>query len=229
MVKKFLVLIALVFILGACGRKTPPFSIEESIPKKFSFEVKPVSTGFELFINLPTMTRAGYPLTKIKKLIVKKEIFSPAGKLIDEEEIKLSPHLHSAANTYFFLDSKVKSGLCYRYSVKVVKDFLVKTEFLTGRLLCWQAPPPPPQDFKVFKKDSTFELSWKGVKGASQINYQVRRFLDGKEKIFVVKENFLKDAPEFKNFLCYSVRATVNYRGTLIPGDWSRELCFYKE
>ena len=120
MVKKFLVLIALVFILGACGRKTPPFSIEESIPKKFSFEVKPVSTGFELFINLPTMTRAGYSLTKIKKLIVKKEIFSPSGKLIDKEEIKLSPHLHSAANTYFFLDSKVNSGLCYRYSVKVV-------------------------------------------------------------------------------------------------------------
>ena len=229
MLKKVFALAALVFILSACGRKTPPFSIEESIPKKFSFEVKPVSTGFELFINLPTMTRAGYPLTKIKKLIVKKEVFSPAGKLIDKEEIKLSPQIHSAANTYFFSDSEIRSGLCYRYSVRVVKDFLVKTEFLTERLLCWQAPPPPPEDFKVLKKDSTFELSWKGVKGDFRVNYQVRRVLDGKEKIFVVKRDSLKDAPEFKNFLCYSVRATVNYRGTLIPGDWSRELCFYKE
>ncbi len=229
MFRKIFVFVALAFVLSACGRKTPPFSIEESMPRKFSFEVKPVSTGFELFINLPTMTEAGYPLTKIKKLIVKKEIFSPEGKFIDKEEIKLSPKIHSAANTYFFLDSEVKSGLCYRYSIRVVKDFLVKTRFLTGKLLCWKTPPPPPEDFKVLKKDSIFELFWKGVKADLQMSYQVRRILDGKEKIFSVKGTTFKDAPEFKNFICYSVRGVINYKGTLIPGDWSREVCFYKE
>ncbi len=229
MFRKICIFIILVFILSACGRKTPPFSIEESIPKKFSFEVKPVSTGFELFVSLPTRTKAGYPLTQIKKLIVKKEIFSPNGKFIKEEKIKLNPRIHTAANTYFFLDSKVKSGLCYRYSVRVVKDFLVKTDFLAGKLLCWQAPPPPPADFKVVKRDSAFELFWKGVKESPQVNYQVRRLLDGKEKLFSVKLPPFKDAPEFKNFLCYSVRGVINYKGTLIPGDWSREVCFYKE
>ena len=227
--KKFFwifILFLLSFFLVCCGRKTPPFSIEESMPKDFSYEIKVQPFGFEFFVFLPTSVRANYPLLKIKKLEVKKEILSLNNKLIEEKTLAVKPKIHSASNIYFFTDTDIQEGFCYKYSMRIVKDFLVKTSWVESKTVCWDSAPFPLKDFKVEKKGNIFEISWKKEKN---LTYELKRKKDGKEHTFFLTQNHFVDKIEFKKFVCYTVRGIKKFQNTLIPGFWSREICFYAE
>ncbi|QER42884.1 hypothetical protein F1847_09095 [Thermodesulfobacterium sp. TA1] len=231
-VLSFLVLV----LFSGCGKKNPPLPPSKSVPKEFSFEVKPTEAGFELIIFLPTETKGGYPLVKISSLIIEKEEFplDEGRPKIKTYEIKLSPKLHSAGNLYVYQDYQVKHRYGYRYRVKIKKDFLVKTTWVEfPNTLYWHNPPLFPENItcQVLTEDAV-RLIWKkpenDIKGMPldyPITYELERTSGQKvETFYVRKEEFLDRGSAIRK-ACYRVRSLLNFRGTQIPGPKSPPLC----
>lgn len=232
----WMVFIFLVFFLGGCGKKNPPLPPSKSIPKEFSFEVKPTEAGFDLIVYLPIETKGGYPLIKISSLIIEKEeisLDSPKAKP-KIYEIKLSPKLHSAGNLYVYHDYQVKHRHRYKYRIKIKKDFLVKTDwFEFPGYLYWHNPPLFPENisFQVLPEKAVL-LTWKkpekDIEGLSidyPISYEIEKISGPKvESFYVRKEGFFEKLSDV-NKTCYRIRSILNFRGTQIPGPKSPPLC----
>ncbi|WP_038057557.1 fibronectin type III domain-containing protein [Thermodesulfobacterium hydrogeniphilum] len=232
--KYFLIFSVLAF--WGCGKKSPPLSIEQSIPKDIYFEVKATQAGFELLINLPTETRGGYPLTKIKKLIIeKKEIPLDIPKAKEKVyKIKLSPKLHSAGNLIIYNDYKVKNRYAYTYRIKIEKDFLVKTSYTEPITVYWHNPPGLPKNFKIIPYEKNMViLSWEkpvhdiyGLYLEGTIFYEIEKITDSKTEIIKIKnKKEFWDKIDSSQRTCYSIRAVLNFRGTPIPGPKIPEKC----
>jgi len=233
--RRAIFILLLGFLLISCGKKTEPFPIKESIPKDLSFEVKLNPQGVDLLIYLPTKTEGGYPLVKIKKLIIEKTE-APIDIRAKEKKkiIKLSPKLHSAGNLFVYSDYELKHRYKYTYRIKVIKDFLVETPFTEQVTIYWHNPPSIPQNFQIgILGEDTLLITWErpkeNVYGGSlegELFYQIER--SSKEGIKLIevkdKEEYL-DRIEPKEKVCYSVRAILNFRNTLIPGPKTPYKC----
>lgn len=232
----FFLTLGISFLICSCGKKTEPFPIKESIPKDLSFEVRLNPTGAELLIYLPTQTEGGYPLVKIKKLIIEKKE-SPLDVPNAKEKkkiIKLSPKLHSAGNLFVYNDYELKHRYKYTYRVKVVKDFLVETPFTESITIFWHNPPslPPNFELRTLGEDSVL-LTWGrpkediyGLYLEGEITYQIEKSSEkGVELIEVEGKEEYFDSFETGEKVCYSVRAVLNFRGSLIPGPKTPYKC----
>jgi hypothetical protein len=231
---KFLILI-LSLSLISCGKKAPPLPIKESIPKEPSLQIKATQGGFELLITLPTHTQGGYLLTKIKKLIIEKKEWSLDRAKAEKKiyKIKLKPSLHPAATTIVYNDYKVKNRYCYSYRVKVEKDFLVKTPFTAPVSVCWHNPPSFPENFRIKQvQKNVILLSWDrptkdiyGLKLKEGVFYRIEKLFQGKKKVIEVKGNEFWDKITSSKKVCYRIRAVLDFKGTLIPGPKTPQIC----
>lgn len=232
--KIVIILISFLF-LNSCGKKAPPLAIEESLPSTFEFEVEATQAGFNLWITLPTKTQGNFTLISIKNLIIEKlekPIDQPQAKE-KREIIKLSPKIHSAGNLFLYSDFKVKHRYQYRYRIKIVKDFLVETDFSPWVTVFWHNPPTPPSGFDLkFLGERKILLTWEkpqtdllGLYLEGEVFYEVlKRSEEGEKVIKVQKREFFEELLENKK-ICYSVRAILNFRDTLIPGPKTPEKC----
>jgi len=234
--KRFLIIFLLVFFIFSCGKKTEPLPIKESIPKGLSFEVNLTPQGAELLISLPTKTEGGYPLNKIKSLIIERtEIPLDIPKAKKKEKIiKLSPKLHSAGNLFIYYDYELKHRHEYSYRIKVVKDFIVETPFSEPVTIFWHNPPSFPQKFqiKALGEDAVL-ITWEkpkediyGLYLEGEIFYQIEKISKEKTELIEIRnkeEYFDKIKP--KERICYNIRAILNFRGTLIPGPKTPDKC----
>ncbi len=223
------------FLMFSCGKKTEPYPIEESIPKGLSFEIKLNPYGAELLIHLPILTKGGYPLAKIKKLIIEKtEIPLDNPRVKKKKIIELSPKLHSAGNLFVYNDYELVPGYKYIYRVRVIKDFLVKTPFTEPVVIFWHTPPSFPKNFKIrpLGRDSvliTWEKPEKDLNGSKlkgEIFYQIEKFSkEGVERIDINGKEEYFDKIKSGEKVCYSIRAILNFRGTLIPSPKTPYKC----
>ncbi len=232
MKKTWLIILALFII--ACGRKAPPLPVEKSIPKDYSLTVEATPLGFNLWIDLPTTTQGGYPLNKIKALIIEKEEIPLQNPSKSKKRIlKLTPKLHSAGNLFMYTDSEVKPGFAYRYRVKIKKDFLVETPFSNEITVFWTTPPLPPQNVKlVLSTPEEIRLTWDApllnlnqepLKG--EIFYRIERIKGAEIKIHNVRERIFKDYPH-KERICYRLYTMLNFYETIIPSPSSELICY---
>uniref|UniRef100_A0A7V5XGG2 Fibronectin type-III domain-containing protein n=1 Tax=Thermodesulfobacterium geofontis TaxID=1295609 RepID=A0A7V5XGG2_9BACT len=234
--KRFLIIFLLAFFILSCGKKTEPLPIKESIPKGLSFEVNLTPQGAGLLISLPTKTEGGYPLNKIKNLIIERTelpLDIPKAKK-KEKIIKLSPKLHSAGNLFIYYDYELKHRYAYSYRIKVVKDFLVETPFSEPITIFWHNPPSFPQKFqiKTLGEDALL-ITWErpkediyGLYLEGEVFYQIEKISKERTKLIEIKnkeEYFDKIKPREK--VCYNIRAILNFRGTLIPGPKTPDKC----
>lgn len=230
---KFCMILGFLFVVS-CGKKAPPLSIDESIPSDFEFEIEATQAGFNLWISLPTKTKGNYTLVSIKKLLIEKRE-KPLDLPQSKEKIKIikvSPKLHSAGNLFLFSDYKIKHRHQYSYRIKVVKDFLVETDWSSWITVFWHNPPGVPErfDLKVLGEKAIF-LSWErpktdifGLYLEGEVFYELFKRGQDKEKVLTIKKtNFFEELSERK--MCYSVRAILNFRETLIPGPKTPERC----
>lgn len=231
---KFCIVLGLLFV-SSCGKKAPPLSIEESIPSDFEFEIEATQAGFNLWITLPTKTQGNYTLVSIKKLFIEKRE-KPLDSSQGKEKVKfieLSPKLHSAGNLFLYSDYKVKHRHQYSYRIKIVKDFLVETEWSPWITVFWHNPPGVPENFnfKIVGERSVF-LTWERPKTdifgdylEGEVLYELFKKTQDREKVFTLKKtDFFEKLSEGEK-VCYSVRALLNFRETLIPGPKSTEKC----
>lgn len=226
-----------IFVLLSCGKKTPPLPIEKSIPENVSFKIIPTEASLDLLIILPTKTKGGYALTKIKKIVIEKKEKSLDIPNIKEKKkiIKISPKIHSAGNIYIYSDYKVKHRYQYKYRIKVIKDFLVKTPFTEEKIAYWHNPPNIPPNFKIrFLKPDAVYITWDrpskdifGLYLEGKVFYRLKKITSKYVKIWEIKDRtefFDNKVKPFKK-ICYRIRAVLNFRGTLIPGPESPEKC----
>ncbi len=237
-VKRYTIFLIILFFCG-CGVKKPPLNVKDSTPQDFYFKVKPDPVGFELFIYLPTQTKGGYTLTSIRKLIIEKEeipLNSPNSKEI--YEIDLSPKLHLAANLIIYTDFSVKNDYSYIYRIKIQKDLLVSTSYTKGIKVYWHDPPSLPRDFTVIPYNNDMVLLiWKspkqdihGKKLNGRIFYKIERITQNHEKTIEVRnKRYYWDRINNLKKVCYSIRAVLDFKGTLIPGLKTPEICVNKK
>lgn len=232
--KSFLIILGFL-ILASCGKKAPPLSIEESIPSDFEFEIETTQAGFNLWISLPTKTQGNYTLVSIKKILIEKGE-KPLDLPHAKEKIKIikvSPKLHTAGNLFLYSDYKIKHRHQYSYRIKIVKDFLVETGWSSWITVFWHNPPGIPENFnlKVLGEKAVF-LSWErpktdifGLYLEEEVFYELFKRSQHKEKVLTLqKTNFFEELSEEKK-VCYSVRALLNFKKTLIPGPKTPERC----
>lgn len=235
-IKIKLFFLALSLLIFSCGKKTEPLPIEKSIPQKFSFEVKLNTQSAEILIYLPTKTQGGYFLNKIKKLIIEKTEI-PLDRVSAKKKvkiIKLSPKLHSAGNLFVYYDYNLKHRYQYTYRIKVVKDFLVETPFTEPVTIYWHNPPGLPQFFQLRSLgEDAILLVWgkpeKDIYGLpleGEVFYEIEKLYEGKISFIKVsgKEEYFDTLKPGKE-ICYSVRAILNFMGTLIPGPKTPYKC----
>lgn len=234
--KKKLFIILFIFLILSCGKKTPPLPIEKSIPKEPSLEIRLTPQGANLFIYLPTETQGGFPLVKIKKLIIEKTeipIDIPKAKA-KTDTFKLSVNLHSAGNLFVYPDYNLKHRHKYIYKIKIIKDFIVETPFTESIEIFWHNPPNFPQEFKVnvLRQDSVL-ITWKrpekdiyGLYLEGEVFYEIEKITEKERKIIEIKgkEEYFD---EIKSGVrtCYNIRAILNFRGTFIPGPKTPDIC----
>lgn len=231
--KKFFLLICF-FLIISCGKKTPPFPIEKSIPEDFTFEIEVTYSGFNLWINLPRETKGGYPLNKIKALIIEREeiplesFSKPRIKII-----KIKPNLHSAGNLYLYADHSLQPNFAYKYRLKIEKDFLVKTPFTREKIVFWTIPPMPPSNLRLqTTNENLILLTWdppllnlnkEPLKG--KIFYRLERITKEERKWVEITENSFKEKiPQGE--VCYRLKTLLNFYETLIPSPFSELICY---
>lgn len=232
MIKPFknLLFILVVLMLVSCGKKSPPLSPKDSVPEEFSFEVKPVQTGFTLIINLPVETKRGYPLTSIKNVIIeKKEIPLEDPKAKPKiSYIKLTPKLHSAANIIVYDDVKVKHRYGYSYRIKIRKDILISSPWIElPQTFYWHNPPDIPRNLNISILDENrvilnWEKPYTDIKGNPldlPVWFEIEKITPRGSVTLLIKDrtehlDYIKQGEK----TCYAVRSVLNFKDTLIPG-----------
>ncbi len=234
--KKDFFIVFFAFLILSCGKKTPPLPIEKSVPKDLSFEIQLTSQGANLFIYLPTETQGGYPLVKIKKLIIEKtELPLDIPRAKEKKSIlKLPVKLHSASNLFVYPDYNLKHRHKYTYRIKIIKDFLVETPFTKPLEIHWHNPPDFPQEFKLnLIKEDTVLLTWKrpkkdiyGLDLEGDIFYEIEKTTEKERKNIKIKnkEEYF-DEIKLGIKTCYNIRSLLNFRGTFIPGPKTSDIC----
>lgn len=228
-------LILIFLLLISCGKKNPPLSLEESIPLDAELEIEPTQAGFNLWITLPTKTQGNHTLFSIKNLLIEKKEKSIDLPQAKEKKaiIKLSPKLHSAGNLFLYSDFKVKHRHQYSYRIKIVKDFLVETEWGPWVTVFWHNPPGVPKLFevKVLEEKKVF-LTWEkpttdllGLHLEGEVFYELFKRSKTQEKVLILKKREFFEELSEKQPVCYAVRAVLNFRETLIPGPKTPERC----
>ncbi|MFN3921277.1 MAG: hypothetical protein ACK4K4_02620 [Caldimicrobium sp.] len=231
--KRYLLLLIIMF-LCACGRKAPPLPIEKSLPKEPELEIETTPLGVNLWITLPTTTQGGYPLNKIKALIIEKEEVSLAEpSKIKKKRIKLSPKLHSAANLYLYTDKELKSNFLYKYRLKIEKDFLVKSAFTEEKMVFWTTPPFPPSNIKIIPiSQEEIELVWdppflnlnkEPLQG--EIYYRLEKITSFERKFIEVRDRHFRDKRSHDR-VCYQLQTLLKFYETIIPSPFSETLCY---
>ncbi len=227
--------IIFLFLLQGCGKKTPPLPIEKSIPQGADLTLEPTPNGINLWITLPEKTQGGYTLTKIQYVeIEKKEESIEKGGKLKIKSFKIKPNLHSAGRLFLYTDTDLKSGYKYTYRLRIKKDFLVETPFLSERVVYWSDPPSWVRDFNlVMSSSKDLTLMWKppllNLKGGPLIGelfYTLERVKNEKIEYFNIRETYFKDKITENEKSCYRVRALLNYYGTFLPGPFSEYLCY---
>lgn len=234
---KIFSLLFLIFglVLSGCGRKAPPLPITQSVPKAPQLNIEATSLGFNLWINLPSETQGGYPLNKIKALIIEREELSertPQKPKINY--LKLKPRLHSAGRIILYSDTDLRPGYRYTYRLKIKKDFLVETPFLEEKMVYWTDPPGPVENIRgQITEEGAFLLSWnppyldqKGNPLRGSLYYRLERYQGEELETFEIKEALFKDKPPGNIRVCYRIQPVLNYKGTSIPGLKSEPLCY---
>lgn len=227
---KNFIFILVILMLVSCGKKSPPLSPKDSVPEEFSFEVKPIQTGFTLIINLPVETKKGYPLTSIKSVIIEKReipLEDPKAKP-KIFYIKLTPKLHSAANRILYEDVKVKHRHGYFYRIKIKKDILISSSWIElPQTFYWHNPPDIPRNFTVeIIDENKVILYWEkphtDIKGNPldlTVWFEIEKVTSQDSVTFLVR-----DKTEYLDYIkqgektCYAVRSLLNFKDTLIPG-----------
>lgn len=233
---KRLALIFILIFIFSCGRKTPPLPIEKSVPKEPALEIEATHLGVNLWITLPTETKEGNVLTKIKALILEKEEIPIDGFHKPKKKfIKLTPKLHTAGNLILYSDRDLKPNFAYKYRLKIEKDFLVKTPFTAERIFFWTTPPMPPSNFQIIPySEEEILISWdqpllnlnrEPLKG--ELIYRLEEWSQGEKKVKELKERKIL-ARVSKEGACFSVQALLKFHDTFIPSPPSEELCYPK-
>lgn len=230
---RLLTLIIVAVSILACGRKTPPFPIEKSIPQEPDLEIEATPLGFNLWITLPDKTKSGLPLNKIRALIIEKEKVSIENqKTISKTTIKLKPKLHSAGRIFLYTDTELEERSCYIYRLKLEKDILVSTSFTQGQKACWTTPPKPPSQISFERTfDGNLIVTWippstdlNGAPLTSKISYRIIKFTNNQTKYYHLEAPPFIDTPEdFK--LCYRIQTIIDFHKTLILGPLSDIFC----
>lgn len=231
--KRYLFLLILIF-LCACGRKAPPLPIEKSLPKEPELEIETTPLGVNLWITLPTTTQGGYPLNKIRALIIEKEeIPLDEPSKIKKKRIKLSPKLHSAANLYLFTDRELKPNFLYKYRLKIEKDFLVKSAFTEEKVVFWTIPPFPPSNIKIIPiSQEEIEIVWdppflnlnkEPLQG--EIYYRIEKITSTERKSIEVRDRYFRDKRSYDR-VCYQLQTLLKFYETIIPSPFSETLCY---
>lgn len=224
----------IIFFLIACGRKAPPLPLEKSIPKQPGLEIETTPLGINLWITLPTTTQGGYPLNKIKVLIIEKEEIplTHTSKVI-KKKIKLSPKLHSAANLYLYTDKDLKPNFLYKYRLRIEKDFLVKTPFSEEKRIFWTTPPLPPSNIKINPlSEEEIQLVWdppflnlnnEPLQG--EIYYRIVKITSKERKIIELVDRYFRDKPSIEG-ICYQLQTLLKFYETIIPSPFSEVICY---
>ncbi|MFN4197071.1 MAG: hypothetical protein ACK4FM_03575 [Caldimicrobium sp.] len=231
--KKF-ILFLICTLLISCGKKTPPLPIEKSIPKEPVFNIEVTSTGINLWITLPTETKEGKILTNIKALIIEREEIPLEGfKKSKSKTIKLTPKLHTAGNLILYSDQNLEPNFAYKYRLKVVKDFLVKTPYTEGKIVYWTTPPMPPSNFQIIPySQEEILITWdqpilnlnrEPLKG--EVIYRLEERSQGEKKVKEIKDREIL-VKVSKDGACFSVQALLKFYDTFIPSPPSEVLCF---
>ncbi|MCS7200046.1 MAG: hypothetical protein N2327_00475 [Caldimicrobium sp.] len=233
---KLPVLLLLVYlILTSCGKKTSPLPIEKSIPEDPQLEIEITPLGFNLWINLPSQTKGGFPLNKISSLIIEREersLESPSKPKF--KHIVLKPKLHSAARLFLYSDTELKGGHEYRYRLKIKKDFLVSSPFVSEKVVFWSNPPSFPEKFQILPLEhGKIKLSWETPKVdiknhplKGEVFFRIEKQSGDKTISFETKEKSLIEEFRGDMRICYRLQAILNYQGTLIPGLKTAPLCY---
>lgn len=232
--KSLYLLFFLMLILSSCGRKTAPLPIEKSIPEAPTLEIEVTTLGFNLWITLPDKTKGGFPLTKIKGLILEREEIPISGKEKSRiKQIKLKPKLHSAGRIFLYSDTDLRASHLYKYKIKIEKDFLVKTPFTEEKSAYWTIPPNFPQRISyALTEDKQLLLTWtppttdlQNQPLSGELFYRVSKIINQESITYELRETRFLDSfnPEIK--VCYRLQALLNYYGTIIPGPQTGLIC----
>ena len=238
---KLLLLLGVILLLVACGKKTnpkPPHEVRPKPPKKVQVKLHP--WGAELSFKIPRRKVNGRPLDKLKEFKVLRfgeTLEGPKAKFRQEIDIPLSEEDFEKRKYIVYEDRQLRSGVRYFYRIWAIKGWRCVSDPVDSPAFAWHTPPKAPVGFSAQGGDAEVRLKWEPVSEfldetpveEEALRYRLyRRLLEGSYKMLpelIEETSYVDRDVENEKTYCYRVSGVFEYYGTLIEGPKSYEVC----
>ena len=239
--KRSAIILFLVVLLGACGKKTepkPPHAVRPKPPSKVN--VKLHFWGAEISFKIPKRKVDGNPLDGLKGFRILRHGESLTGpKKIYEEEIfvSLSKEMFENLSWYHFNDRGLRPGMRYYYEIRAVRGWRSVSDPARSPSFAWYTPPAAPKNLTAKGWDGYVFLNWLPVTSfldgraapSHLFRYRIYRFEPPKLRkplpVLVPEHSFFDYDVRNGRLYCYQVAAVLDYYGSLIEGPLSNKAC----
>ncbi len=240
--RRFLALIlGLLLLVTACGKKTPPKPPHAVRPKPpGDTRVSLHFWGAELSFKIPRRKVDGTPLDGLEgfRIIRRGEPLSGPRRLYEKEFfVPVSRQMFETLKRYRFNDRTLIPGQKYYYEVRAVRGWRCVSDPARSPAFAWYTPPASPRNLTAKAWDSYVFLSWQppeqfldGRPAPKEIfKYRLYRFEPGKLRrplpTLVPETSFFDYDVQNGKLYCYQVAAVLEYYGSLIEGPPSNQAC----
>jgi fibronectin type 3 domain-containing protein len=184
-----ILLIILMLLMGACGKKGPPIPWETVVPKRIvDLEAIPRDGGLFLEWTSPKENTDKSPLTNLAKIqILRSEGILINGEcrgcgekpqVIYERKVEVKEEMAGKKITVFF--DNLEAGKVYVYQVISINRRGYPSSPSNPVTVYWEPPPQPPGMVRGEQGDRGVDLYWEPVEGAT--GYNVYRRMEGENE-----------------------------------------------
>jgi fibronectin type 3 domain-containing protein len=238
MVKTFILLIALLVVIGACGKKAPPVPWESIVPKRIVDLVALPREGRLLLEwtapkentdKTPLIDLEGFQVLRSEGLLIGDECTGCGEKPKPVYEMKLDGKGEEKGKKLSIFIEDQEPGKVYVYQIVSVNRRGHPASPSNPVWVYWDTPLNPPKWVEEGQGDKRVDLSWGPVEGAS--GYNVYRRGEGKSfsstplnRGPLLETQFTDLSVENEKKYTYSVRTLRRVAKTEVEGKGSQEV-----
>ncbi len=239
--RKLLALILGLFLIAACGKKTPPkppHAVRPKPPEDVRVDLH--FWGAELSFKIPRKKVDGNPLDGLKgfRILRRAEPVSGPRRIYERKFfVSLNEKMFETLKRYHFNDRSLEPGLKYYYEVEAVRGWRCVSDPARSPTFAWYTPPAAPKNLTAKAWDGYVFLSWqppeKFLDGKPALKelfkYRIYRFEPGQLRkplpVLVPETSYFDYDVQNGKLYCYQVAAVLEYYGSLIEGPLSNQAC----